>query len=143
MTSGKEEFLREAEALRKKVKRLLRLVQRLEQTLDRLEAIIRADEEPKPYDVIVDSQGQRIKVGSRVLDAIGLPEATVTSIIPLDGDADDEGRPVAVGPYIYVEYDDGTEEKFTAHWSARGPEDMDAPFVCHDLTIAQVFDEDD
>ena len=135
MTSGKEEFLREAANLRKKVDRLKRLLKRTEQTLDRLEAAIRAGEEPKSHDVIFDSMGNPIKVGSRVLNTMGRPYGTVSAIIPIDGDSDDEGRPVTIGPSVKVTFDNGMEGEFHPHWSAVGPEDMDAPFICEDLTI--------
>lgn len=138
MSSEKDKLVRDCKALRKKLTELKRLVAKMETVLDRLETAL--DSPMKPYDRIEDSEGTLIKVGSRVLDEIGLPQGTVTSIIPLDGDADDEGRPVAIGPTVKVLFDDGTEDEFDAHWSAKGPEDMDAPFVCLNLTIADVDD---
>lgn len=137
MSTEKDRFLGDCKELRKRLTHLKKLVAKMEAVLNRLEAVLQ-DDQIKPYDRIEDSEGKLIKVGSRVLDEIGLPQGVVTSIVPLDGDVDNEGRPVAIGPTVKVLYDDGTEDEYDAHWSAKGPEDMDAPFVCHNLTIADV-----
>lgn len=91
---------------------------------------------PPMDEVIKDSTGVEIKPGARVLGINGLEIGSVTKLVPLDGDVDDEGRPVAVGPFVVVRYDDGDEERLRASWDAEGPWDSDNPnYTCEDLVV--------
>jgi hypothetical protein len=95
---------------------------------------------------IYDSNGTRITVGARVLD----PDPTalsaggvVTEITEPDGDVNVYGRPVAVGPFVTVTYDDGTIERWLAHWNATGPwDDHRTDYTCDDVTVADVREPD-
>jgi len=83
---------------------------------------------------ILDKNETPIRVGSRVLDERLLPCGTVTEITPLFEHEDEHGRPI--GPLIHVAFDDGTTDSWHAYWSAKGPDDMDAPYVCENVTVA-------
>ena len=88
-------------------------------------------------EVVLDGKGATIAVGSRV--RAGVPDVddlgTVTQITDVDGDVDDEGRSVAYLPQVHVRFDDGVEDSFGSYWSATGPWDEDAPFVCDDVEV--------
>jgi len=89
---------------------------------------------------IYDSNGYRITVGARVEepDTDGIPYGvgTVIQLTEPDGDVNEYGRQVAVGPFVVVEYDDGTTERWTASWNATGPwDDHRTDYTCDDVTV--------
>ena len=86
---------------------------------------------------ILDKNGTKIRVGDRVLDVLDREQGTVIDIIDEEGEVDETGRPEKVGPFVKVLYDEGVEESWTAYWSAKGPEDMDAPYVCDDVIVRE------
>jgi len=89
---------------------------------------------------ILDSNGTRITVGARVLDANGNEEGTVVDLTEPDGDVNEYGRAVPVGPYVTVQYDDdndGDTVRYTALWNATGPwDDHRTDYTCDDVTVA-------
>lgn len=96
---------------------------------------------------VVDMNDKPIQVGSRV--TIGTEHVwTVTRITDPDGDVDDDGRSIAIPPYIYVRLDgteipdtatglspDGEYANFRTYFTGRGWWDEDAPFACDDLEV--------
>ena len=117
--------------------------------------------------VVLDRNGVPITVGARVvedicgvcggsgdppddLSGIGIcaacggtghadatPVGTVTELTDPDGDVNEYGRPVALGPYVIVDYDDGTRERWTATWNATGPwDDYRDDYTCDDVEVA-------
>jgi hypothetical protein len=76
---------------------------------------------------ITDFDGRPVLVGSRVrywepLEDGSIALGTVTRIEDWDGDADDEGRPVAIPPTVYVAWDSGETESYrTCDWSMGSP----------------------
>lgn len=95
--------------------------------------------------VVLDRNGAPITVGARVLPdpssgaGIGTvsPGGIVTAITDPDGDVNSYGRPVALGPYVIVDYDDGTRERWTAAWNATGPwDDWRDDYTCDDVEVA-------
>lgn len=88
---------------------------------------------------ILDSNGTQITIGARVLD----PDPTafsnggvVTEITEPDGDVNEYGRAVPVGPYVVVTYDDGSTERWIARWNATGPwDDHRTDYTCDDVTV--------
>jgi hypothetical protein len=91
---------------------------------------------------ITDSDGMPLRVGQTV--HCGVPGshdpedyATVVSISDVDGDLDDEGRPVFFMPRVSVRYADGQTDDFATETTATGPWDRDnAPYECGDVTVA-------
>ena len=82
---------------------------------------------------VVDANDVPIKVGSRV--TIGTEHVwTVTRITDPDGDVDDEGRSIAIPPYVHVTHE-GTEESWRTYFTGQGWWDDEAPFACDDLTV--------
>jgi hypothetical protein len=84
---------------------------------------------------VLDKNENPIVVGSRVLDDRLLPCGTVSKITTLFEHQDEHERPI--GPMIHVDFDDGTTDSWPAYWSAKGPDDMDAPYVCENVTVAE------
>ena len=88
---------------------------------------------------ILDSNGTLITVGARVLDANGNEEGTVRQLTEPDGDVNEYGRAVPVGPYVVVQYDDdhpGEVVEWTATWNATGPwDDHRTDYTCDDVTV--------
>ena len=98
--------------------------------------------------VILDRNGNQIQVGDRVVEwppetvgTIDGPAAEVGTVIDLtdpDGDVNSYGRPVALGPYVIVNYDNGTTERWTALWNATGPwDDYRDDYTCDDVEVAR------
>jgi hypothetical protein len=89
---------------------------------------------------ILDSNGTCITVGARILgwgDEQGREVGTVVELTDPDGDVNEYGRQVAYGPFVIVNYDDGTTERWTATWNATGPWDDDRDdYTCDDVTVA-------
>jgi hypothetical protein len=86
--------------------------------------------------VILDSNGTALKVGMRVLDKHGDEEGTITGLSDPDGDVNEYGRPVPIGPYVVVRYDNGDIERWTATWNATGPwDDYRTDYTCDDVTV--------
>jgi hypothetical protein len=84
--------------------------------------------------IIKDCKGNAVIVGSRVLDENGVEEGTVTWTTEPDGDYNDETqRAEAYGPYVYVLYDDGQDDRYTARQSWSYSDDR---FVCDDIEVA-------
>jgi hypothetical protein len=68
-------------------------------------------------DKYLDYKGNEMKVGTRIFidwedDKV---YGTVTQLDPQEGDADDEGRPIAYGPYVTVKFDDGVEDRYQGY----------------------------
>ncbi len=92
---------------------------------------------------ILDSQGNRIEVGARVLDDDGCEEGTVIEISDPDGDTNSYGRIVGIPPMVTVRYDDALDSlgvdvySYRAEWNASGPwDDHRDDYTCDDLTVA-------
>lgn len=80
---------------------------------------------------IRDAEGTPIKEEARV--RTGNDEGTVVRITEPDGDVNEHGHPVAVGPYVIVEYDDGATEHWVAqNWDRRGELDH---YVCTEVVV--------
>ena len=88
--------------------------------------------------VVLDRNGAPITVGACVIDPdTGTAGGTVTGLTDPDGDVNEYGRPVALGPYVIVDYDDGTRERWTATWNATGPwDDYRDDYTCDDVEVA-------
>lgn len=83
---------------------------------------------------IFDRAGNRIEVGMRVVDRIDAEIGTVVLLTEPDGDVNEYGRPIAIGPLVGVQYDDGDYEAWLATWNATGPWDSDREdFTCDDV----------
>jgi hypothetical protein len=82
--------------------------------------------------VVIDWQGQQIKVGQRV--KVGDERGIVVSISDPDGDVDSYGRTVGINPSIEVRFP-GDTERFGTTWTATGPWDEDAPYECEDVEV--------
>jgi len=87
---------------------------------------------------ILDGNGTLITEGARVVDHNGNEEGTVIDITDPDGDVNEYGRAVPVGPYVFVKYDGNDEvERWTATWNATGPwDDHRTDYTCDDITVA-------
>lgn len=93
--------------------------------------------------VVVDSEERVIKVGSYISDPTD-PEGhgVVTLITDPDGDADDEGRAIAINPYVHVKYKDGSEEEFiTSYSGAWYTPDIKWDYQCEDLEVQYMGNE--
>lgn len=89
-------------------------------------------------EIVTDCKGTALQVGSRV--RAGLPvegdAGTVTLITEPDGDIDDDtGRGIQIMPRVHVRFDDGVVDDFVTSWTAQGPWDEDAPFMCDDVEV--------
>jgi hypothetical protein len=94
---------------------------------------------------IVDADDNPIEVGTRV--RLGTEHVwTVTKITDIDGDVDDEGRGIAIPPFVYVNLGDaplhddavaadGDEQGFRTYFTGQGWWDEDAPFKCDDMEV--------
>lgn len=94
---------------------------------------------PYPRADVRDANEIRIRKGVRVLPVEGVA-GTVVDVTDEDADWDDGAqRAVALGPYVVVEYDDGTVERWMAQGHDRhGP--YDGYYVCDDVEIDEDAD---
>lgn len=84
-----------------------------------------------------DINGEELEVGARVDCGDGWT-GRVTDITEPDGDVDDYGRSIAVGPFVTVRFDNGQEDTFTAYAVIGGWGDYmreDLPYRCDDLEL--------
>lgn len=86
---------------------------------------------------ILDAEGTTIVVGQIVVDRAGQEIGKVTQLTEPDADYDDElQRAVQYGPYVYVSYYDGTDDRYLARWNATGPwDDTRDDFTCDDVIV--------
>jgi len=94
---------------------------------------------------VLDMHGNTIRVGARVLDENGQLDGTVTELGEPDGDVNSYGRQVGINPTVLVEYDDGSEARWTTRWNATGPwDDHRDDYTCDELEIVvEPVDSDD
>lgn len=71
--------------------------------------------------------------GSGVVEAAEY-YGVILGISDPDGDVDDYGRTIGIAPRVTVLFDDGSDDRFIASWTAKGPWDEDAPYQCDDVT---------
>jgi hypothetical protein len=85
---------------------------------------------------IYDAHGTEITVGARVKPCgINIPGGVVARITNVDVDMnDDTGRPEAYGPFVYVLYDDGEEDRWTAYDKRAWYTDP-AEWVCDEVEV--------
>jgi len=94
-----------------------------------------------PDEPIYDAKGTLIEVGDHVLPVVRegrivVPAGKVTKITEPDVDFnDDTGRPEAYGPFVYVLYEDGEEDRWTAY-DKRGGFDEPSEYVCDEIEIS-------
>ena len=87
------------------------------------------------HPAIVDADDRPVYVGSRV--RVGTVHVwTVIQITDPDGDVDDEGRSIAIPPYVRLECDGETYSART-YYTGQGWWDDDAPFKCDDLEVVE------
>lgn len=80
----------------------------------------------------VDADGREVYKGLRVL--VGDEAGEIVGISAPDADME-EGRFVAIAPRVTVRFLDGMEDSFSGTWTARGPNDEDAPYRFDDITV--------
>lgn len=90
--------------------------------------------------VIFDVNGVQIERGMRTAawshGSISCPEGTVVALPGLDVDYnDDTGRPERFGPFVMVEYDDGTDERFDVQDARRFDWGFDYEWKCDEVEI--------
>jgi hypothetical protein len=67
---------------------------------------------------------------------IHVPAGTVTVLTDHDVDYnDDTGRPEGYGPFVTVEYEDGSEDRLDCINTEMQGYDLDPHWVCEDVTI--------
>lgn len=89
---------------------------------------------------ITDVNGAELKVGDRV--ASGDEKGTVLALIEPDGEYDDWGRPVRVGPYVRVEFDNDVAllDCISTHrytWADYPDGPQHETFACEDVEIVR------
>jgi hypothetical protein len=79
--------------------------------------------EQKQEQTILDSEGNEVKVGSKVRYWDNPEHGDIGEVIEItdfEGDADDEGRSIMNEPEVVVKYPDGSVEKYpTNEWKFR------------------------
>lgn len=87
-------------------------------------------------EVVLDYKGNVIKVGSRTAPdfykgEMICPGGVVISVTEAEGDVDNYGRNIQIGPRVYVKYDDGSEDDYLAHYQWNSNE-----YICDDVEVA-------